>query len=574
MARHRDVRRLDDASVFVRTIEKRQGLKVSCPEEIAWRLGYLGDDDLRRRAEPLIKSGYGTYLLEPARSHWVRLTAPNCTPVDGPSAIGPPVELRDYLSILRSRWLLIGLCALGTVALAGVVTLSATPQYASSARLFVSTSSSDGAQAFQGSQFSVQRVKSYADLLTGEEIARRVVDELKLDESPRDLAKQISATTKLDTVILTITVTDPAPERAQALAAAVSEQFVTYVAELETPPGKDQATIKATIVDPASQPESPVSPQPVRNLGLGLVLGLLLGAGIAVLRETLDTSVKTIAHIRSAIDVPVLGAIPFDKEAVKTPLIDGLDPYSARVEGFRVLRTNLQFIDPDQSRRVFVVTSALPEEGKSTTAINLAFVLAEGGERVCLVDGDLRRPMITTYTKLEGSVGLTTLLVGRVTLEEALQHSKRAGLEVLAAGRTPPNPAELLKSNAMTNVLSQLSDMFDIVLIDAPPLLPVTDAALIADQADGAILVVRHGRTTVDDLRAAAERLEAVGAEPVGVVLNMTPSKGGGGYGYGYGYAPAEPLPARRRSGTNPQTAAREAAGRRRSNSGGRSARK
>ena len=421
------------------------------------------------------------------------------------------MDLRDYLRMIRARWAIITLSSMLAVALAAILTWAVTPQFASSAQIFISTSAADDAQAFQGSQFSLQRVKSYADLVTGREIARRVVDDLQLEETPKELAEQIAATTKLDTVILTVTVTDPSPERAKTLADAVSAQFIAFVAELETPPGRDQATIKATVVDPPAEPLTPVSPQPLRNLGLGLALGLLLGAGIALLRETLDTTVKSPDDLKRALDLPVLGQIPFDKGAAKAPLIHGLDAYAPRVEGFRVLRTNLQFIDPDKSSKVFVITSALPEEGKSTSAINLAIVLAQGGERVCLLDGDLRRPMITSYLQLERNVGLTTLLVGRVDLDGALQETDLPGLEVLAAGRTPPNPAELLKSQATADILAELKARFDIVLVDAPPLLPVTDAALLADQADGTILVVRHGRTTVDDVRAAMERLHAVG---------------------------------------------------------------
>ena len=458
------------------------------------------------------------------------------------------MDLRDYLRILRVRRVLISMCTLVTIGLAAAFTWTATPQYASSSRLFVSTSgASDDAQANQGGQFSLQRVKSYADLLTGQQIANRVVDELKLDESPKALAAQISASSKLDTVILTITVTDPSPERAKMLVDAVSDQFVSYVAELETPPGKDEATIKATVVDPGSEPSSPVTPRPKRNLGLGLILGLLIGVGLAVLRETLDTSVKTIKQLEELTDAPVLGSITYDSDAVRHPLIDDLGTYAPRVEGFRVLRTNLQFIDPDQQRKVFVVTSSLPEEGKTTTATNLAMTLAEGGERVALIEADLRRPKISTYLNLEGSVGLTTVLVGRVSLREAMQNpGDYSGLDVLSSGRTPPNPAELLKSHAMSTVIKELRDDYDIVLIDAPPLLPVTDAALLASQADGAILVVRHGKTTVDQVRAANERLTSVGAAPVGVIFNMTPARGGGaygyGYGYGYGYEPRDPV--------------------------------
>lgn len=448
------------------------------------------------------------------------------------------MDLRDYLSVARSRWPLILACGLIAVAIAALLTWRSTPQYASTARLFVSTqgSTDDVGQANQGGQFSVQRVKSYADLLTGQEIARRVVDELKLDENPKALASQISASSKLETVILSVTVTDPDPNRARVLADAVAKAFIAYVAELETPPGKDEATIKATVVDPASVAGAPISPQPVRTLGLGLVFGLLVGAGIAVLRETLDTTIKSTRQLEALVPAPILGAISYDVEAVDTPLITSLDTYAPRAEAFRVLRTNLQYIDPDIDRKVFVVTSSLPGEGKTTTAVNLALALAEGGESVVLVEGDLRRPKISEYLRLESAVGLTTVLIGKLPLEDAVQTTASEGLAVVTSGSTPPNPAELLKSSAMTTLITSLREQYDIVLIDAPPLLPVTDGALLAAQADGALLVVRHGKTTTDQVKLAVERLEAVGATPVGVIFNMTPAKGGDGYGYGYGY--------------------------------------
>lgn len=445
------------------------------------------------------------------------------------------MDLRDYFEVLRSRWALVAGFTLGIVAIAALVTTQSTPTYASSARLFVSTQgSTDDAQAAQGGQFSLQRVKSYADLLTGQEVARRVVDDLNLDESPSALASQISASSKPDTVILTLTVTDPNPIRARLLADATAKVFVSYVAELETPPGKDAATIKATVVDPASEPSDPVSPKAARNIALGLLLGLLLGAGAALLRDSLDNSIKTTKQLENLVSAPIIGHISFDADAVDTPLITGLDTYAPRAEAFRVLRTNLQFIDPDQDRKVFVVTSSLPGEGKTTTVVNLALALAEGGEKVALVEGDLRRPKISEYLRLEPAVGLTTVLVGKVSLADAVQTTPADGVWVLTSGATPPNPAELLKSTAMATLISSLRQSYDIVLIDAPPLLPVTDGALLAAQSDGAILVIRHGRTTTDQVTTALERLQAVGAMPVGVVFNMTPAKGGESYGYGY----------------------------------------
>lgn len=461
------------------------------------------------------------------------------------------MELRDYLGILRARWVLITACALTTLGISALLTLQATPQYASSARLFVSTQgSTDDAQANQGGQFSLQRVKSYADLLPGQEIAKRVVKELDLQQSPRSLAGQISATSKPDTVILTATVTDPDPERARILADTVAKVFVSYVAELETPPGKDEATIKATVIDPAVKASTPVSPSFKRNIALGLVLGLLIGAAIAILRDALDSTIKSAKQLDDITDAPVLGAIGFDSAAVDTPLVTSLDTYAPRTEAFRVLRTNLQFVDPDQDHKVFVVTSSLPSEGKTTTAVNLALVLAEGGERVVLVEADLRRPKVSEYLRLEQNVGLTTVLVGRVGLTDALQPTSHPNLTVLASGTTPPNPAELLKSKAMSALLAELREQFDIVLIDSPPLLPVTDGALIAAQADGALLVVRHGKTTVDQVTAAQDRLESVGAHTAGIILSMVKVSASDayGYGYGYGYGPTDdPAPSKRK---------------------------
>ena len=454
------------------------------------------------------------------------------------------MDLRDYLTILRQRWLLIVSVTLTVIALAALVTWRTTPQYASSTDLFISTAqASDDNQALQGSQFSLQRVKSYAEMVNQNEITRRVIQRLDLDETPSELSNQISASTQLDTVILTITVTDPSPERAQRIAETTADVFVGYVGELETPPGKDQATIKATVTNQATEPTSPVSPQPVRNLGLGLVLGLLLGTGIAVLRETLDTSVKNHRQLEELAEAPVIGAIPFDTTADGAPLISEIDTYSPRAEAFRVLRTNLSFIDPDAEKKVFVLSSALPGEGKSTTACNLALALAEGGQKVALVEGDLRRPRVAQYLGLVDAVGLTTVLVGRVELAHAMQETQFPGLSVLSSGKTPPNPAELLQSRAMAALIADLRAEYDVVLIDAPPLLPVTDAALIASVVDGAVLVVRHGKTSAEQVRGAVERLEGVGAKPVAAVFNMTPAKTGRygyGYGYGYGYAPQE----------------------------------
>lgn len=462
------------------------------------------------------------------------------------------MELRDYFQLIRRRWKLIAACLLLTVAAAALITLRATPQYAATARLFVSTPQSSTSDAYQGGLFSQQRVASYADLITGENLAQRVIDRLNLQESSADLAEQVSSSVSPETVILEVTVTDPSPQRAHVLARAMAQEFTQFVQELETAPGKKVSPIKATIVDSPERPTTPVSPQPIRNLGLAAVIGLLLGVGLAVLRETLDRTIKSPQDLSDATGTSLLGTVQYDARAAKSPLVTELESHAPRVEAFRMLRTNLQFVDVDKRSKVFVVTSAVPAEGKSTTAINLAVTLAQASQRVLLVEGDLRRPRISTYLRLEPTVGLTTVLIGRVGVEEAIQPWGKDGLDVMTSGTVPPNPAELLQSQAMESVISKVCEAYDVIVIDAPPLLPVTDAALLAAQSDGAILVVRHGKTTREQASLAAERLHSVDAKILGTVLNMTPDKGvdryNYGYGYGYGYAPTPPPRQNRRA--------------------------
>lgn len=434
------------------------------------------------------------------------------------------MELRDYLRIARRRWAAIAGCVLLMVAAAAAMTMHMTPQYASTARLFVSTPNSDSTQANQGAQFSEQRVTSYADLATGRDMATRVIRELHLRTTPAELADKIDAQVTPDTVIIALTATDSDPVQAQRLAQTYAQQLTQFVAVLETPPGKQRAPIKATVVDSPAVPTVPFSPKPLRNIGLGLAIGLVLGFGLAFVRELLDTSLKSTHDVAEVADSPVMAAIAFDSLASKKPLITGLHSHAPRIEAFRVLRTNMQFIDVDTDNKVFVVSSPVSAEGKTSTAMNLAITSTQAGQRVVLVEGDLRRPTIAEHLGLNSAVGLTSVLVGQMELAGALQHpSGMPDMTVLTSGTLPPNPSELLQSRAMTDVVTKLRAEFDVVIIDTPPLLPVTDAALLASLSDGALLVVRHGRTTRDQLANTIGRLKAVGAKPVGVVLNMVP---------------------------------------------------
>ncbi len=284
-----------------------------------------------------------------------------------------------------------------------------------------------------------------------------------------------------------------------------------------------------------------------------MILGLLVGVGLAVLRDLLDTSVSGADDVAEVTGAPILGNINNDGSAVKKVPSVALTEATPWAEAFRVLRTNMQYVDVDHDHRVFVVSSSLPGEGKSTTAVNLAITLAMAGEPVCIVECDLRRPTMAGRLELDDAVGTTSVLIGKVQLEDALQRYGDTELYALTCGPRPPNPSELLQSNQMEVLIKELRDRFAVVILDAPPLLPVTDAALLAARADGMLAIVRHGKTTRDQLRHALERVESVGARCVGVVINMVPIKKGGrdgygSYGYQYTYAPEPRHGARRAS--------------------------
>lgn len=459
------------------------------------------------------------------------------------------MELRDYLRILRRRWMLVLTSTLIVVAAAAAYTFTVTPMYQSTAKLFIS-SSADGGEtvsgAFQGAQFSQQRVTSYADFVKDADLAAVVIDDLDLAMAPSTLRDQVTATASPETVIIALRAQDESPSQAQAIAQGYASALADQIRAVETPVGETEPLVRPSVTSDATLPTAPVAPQPVRNLGLALVLGLLLGVGLAVARELLDTTVKSVDDIRETTDAPLLGAINFDSQIRTEPLVTSLSSHAPRAEAFRVLRTNLQFVDVDATTKVFVVTSALPGEGKTTTSVNLAITLAQAGQKTLLIECDLRRPKAALALDVDTSVGVTTVLLGKVSFDDALQEHPGTGLAVLASGAVPPNPAELLQSRAMAELLNHAKDRFDTIIIDAPPLLPVTDAALLASQADGAIVVAAHGRTTREQLAQAGERLEQVGAQQVGIVLNMTPARqrSGYGYGYGYGYAPTPEKPA------------------------------
>lgn len=448
------------------------------------------------------------------------------------------MNLQDFVKLLRTRWITVCVTTLIAVVGAVVYTFATTPQYQASTRLFVSTSSGSSLNdLYQGNRFSQERVLSYTELLMGETLAQRTIDKLNLDMSADELKAKIKATAKPDTVLIDVSILDPSPVRARDIANALSDEFVLLVSELETPPqGATKADSRVVVEQRASIPTSPVIPNPPRNLALGLAAGLVLGVGLAVLRDRLDNTVKDRTTLEEISKVGLVGSIPLDKERRKEAAISFENDNSSIAESFRKLRTNLQFLTVDNPPRVIVVTSSSPHEGKSTTAINIALALAEAEHEVVLVDGDMRRPSVDRYLDLVGTVGFSTVLSGGATLDEVLQKTNFPQLTVLASGASPPNPSELLGSQAARNVLAELRERFDYVIVDSSPLLAVTDGAILAANSDGALVMSRFGQTKREHLTHAIGNLRDVGATVLGAVFTMTPTRGSSRYSYNYSY--------------------------------------
>ncbi|MFC7305775.1 polysaccharide biosynthesis tyrosine autokinase [Streptomyces monticola] len=455
------------------------------------------------------------------------------------------MDLRGFLKVIARRWPVALVCLLLGTAAGWTATALSTPVYEARAQLFVAARvGADTTQLNQGQSFSQARVQSYAAIVATRQVTAPVVQELRLDRSPEQLGSQIRAEAPLNTVLINISVSDTRADRAAKIANSVSLHFADAVERLETPPGNHLAPVSLGITQQAAKPAAPVSPNGMLNLAAGLLGGLLLGAALVVLLETLDTSLKNSEALGDLVKLPVLGTIPFDSHAPDQPLANADSAHSPRAEAFRRLRTNLQFAQVDDRPRVLVVTSSLPGEGKTNTAANLALSLAEAGVGTCLVDADLRRPCVARTFGLVQDAGLTTVLIGRAGLEDVMQQGP-GGLAVLASGAVPPNPTELLASDRMGETLRELAGRYEAVIVDTAPLLPVADTVGLAPLAQGALLVVRASKTSRDQVRTAADALRTVGVRTLGTVFSMAPLAKSKKYGGAYG-SYGESVPATR----------------------------
>jgi capsular exopolysaccharide synthesis family protein len=445
------------------------------------------------------------------------------------------VNLRSYLRVLRERWKLVLFFLVASIAVAVVVTVETPKVYTATSQILVQpTSTTNPTTQFQGIASAQALVTTYAQIVTTPDILAYIKNDLNLtDAETAALKSKITATAPAAQSLVNISVTDASPAQAARIANSTAAAF-SKVVENYSKDNNDQVTVKLFVTQPAIAPSTPTTPNAVLNIGLGIFLGLLIGAALAVGRDVADNRIKDPDELTRVAGAPLMGLVVEDPKTARHPIATRAGNRNVRAENYRQLRANLQFANVDQHPRVIAVTSSVPTEGKTTVAINLASTLAEAGFSVCLVDADLRRPTVAKVLGLLSPVGLTSVLIHQIELSEVLQHAG-SSMYVLTSGPTPPNPSEVLASSYVRDVIRSLLDKVDYVVIDTAPLLPVADGSEVAALADGTLLVARHGLTTDNNIKRSVATLTRVDAKLLGVVLNRMPLKRNRNeYGYTY----------------------------------------
>jgi len=476
------------------------------------------------------------------------------------------LELKQYWNLILKNLSAVLILSFLGAPIGLLISVTSTKLYQAQSQIFISTPTPvvDISALQQGSSFAQQRVVSYSKVISGPQTLIPVIEKLQLQMSSSELASKINSSAPIGTVLINIQVTDISAVRAAAIANAVALQFGETVQTLELPQFGDSSGVKATMVRSAEVPGGPSSPNTKLNVLSGLCFGFILAGLIGLIRQIFDSSVKNANHLSGR---PLLSTIFFDPEAEESPLLVQIGNYSIRAESFRHLRTALKFPNERNECEVIAITSAFPGEGKTTTSINLAIAYAQTGLKVALVEADLRRPSFKKYftsdpTHKNGLMEVLSLIdSGKApkSYEDFFQPFGDADncFEWLDSGVIPNNPAEKLDSVAMNVFLNGLKSEYDIVIVDTPPALPVTDAAVLSAKVDSVIVVARAGVTKQSHVAGVFDILDNVQAKILGVVLNMVPQHARGeeygyaynrydpkskyGYGNGYGYGTTEP---------------------------------
>ncbi|WP_298489584.1 polysaccharide biosynthesis tyrosine autokinase [uncultured Rothia sp.] len=461
--------------------------------------------------------------------------------------------LEFFRTTRANLWLLIIGIVVG--AAAGFGYASFQPKvYAASSSGYVTVGESGTVDVLSGSSAAKERARSYAAIVSSEAVAQKIKqNNPELSLTTGQIRASLTATAGDNVALITVNAKASSPKNAQLLANGALQATADYIKEIEQNPGNAQAlvngdstaaspaggnTVRVIPLNNASVNPPLIAPNYQQNTLTGAGTGLVLVYAAIFLRRALDQRIRTRDDATKATGASILGVLPVSDDLNEDNIVKGDTDDHIAQESIRQLRTNLRFVNVDTPPRSFIVTSAVPGEGKSTVSLSLARAMADAGSPVILIDADLRRPTVAKKLKLDAKVGLTQVLAGQVEIANAVHQLDESNLFVLPAGRIPPNPSELLGSDKMRQLINELSEEF-IVVVDVPPLLPVTDASLLSHSVDGVILVGSIGRSHREQMTEASNILKKVNANLLGMVLNQAPRKGLGNSYYGFGYASA-----------------------------------
>ncbi|MFF2244489.1 polysaccharide biosynthesis tyrosine autokinase [Arthrobacter sp. NPDC058130] len=434
------------------------------------------------------------------------------------------MELSEYGRAIARGWLIVLLCLLAGVAVAWGVTERATPVYQSTVKFYVVSPPSAGQSSLQSLELSRGRIASYASLIKSDKFVEKLVSSSSTGLTAADIAQSVSASADQDTLMLTVVVSLPDQAKALEIAREIVAGLNSALDDVGA--GRTQSGGGQTVLNVVAGPTDeadPVSPRLSLNLALGALLGLGAGIGVAVARRMTDHTLRTPEEVEDASGLPLLARVPASTQARQFSAVLERRPASLLDEAARRLRTNIEHLPALPASGVVLITSARGGEGKTTVALMLARAWAEAGEKVLLVETDLRFPRLESDLKLGNALGLADVLAGRAALPRVIQKTASERLRILAAGSVPENPTELLASQAMAAALGEMRGSYSRVILDAPAMQPFSDAALLAVQADSTVLVVRYQKVTRELLGASLRNLELVKGTVAGAVLNALP---------------------------------------------------
>lgn len=448
------------------------------------------------------------------------------------------MTIHEILLLIKKRLILIVL--LGIIFGAGTFAYTTTmlvDYYQAYTILIVSNSdSTTQINSLTSSEYNlnIQLVKSYQVLCKTDRVLSQVIQELNLPYPANVLKSMVSVSSQSDTEIIRIDVTNTDPQTAQLIANTLSRVFQKEVTEI-------MKMDNVQIIDKAQLPSAPIGPDRTKYMLIGILLGLAAGVGLSFLLELIDQTIRTKEQLQELLDLPTLGMIPsFDRKKLEKKNLRRKSSKGSQAsynkyikDSFSKLKVNIDFSCLDCDSRCIAVTSSLPNEGKTLVATNLAVSMAASGHKTLLLDADMRSPSIHSNLQLPNTAGLSDAILLKTDWKTLVLPTKVPRLFVIPAGQRPPNPARILESKLFLELIHELKEDYEYIVIDTPPLLPVSDSQILAPRVDGMVLVLKQGKTKIESIKQARDILLLANANLIGTVLNGVNEKNNL-YGYGY----------------------------------------